>query len=799
MKVRGGAWVPVAGLCALVLLLFRGAVFSGGVFFQRDVQLMWYTQIETFVRAVAAGAWPVWNPFLAFGQPLWADANVQLGYPPTWLNLLVRPWTYYTVFVIAHFVAGAAGVHALGRRLGLSPVAAGVAGAVWATSGPIVSSAAMWNQLAGAAWLPWAVLAAEAALEDGGRLRTAAWGAALAAPVLAGSPEAALVAGLIGAALGVGRLRGGGRAAAPRVLATTGFALVVAVGLAAVQWLPSLEAARQSARATLSPAARTYWSVHPFLLSQVVVPWLVDAPALRPDRAALLSDSREPFFASIYLGLAASGLVLAAWAGAPRRRRAFWSLTMAAAVVMALGRHTPAYEVAMAVMPPLRALRYPAKAMALAALCWALLAGMGLDAWRSADADRRRFRVRVLLPLALLTVLAGASWVLIAAHPDRGAALLAPPAAGLSFADLLAPTRSRLMLATLAATAALVVGALGGRLAGRTRGMAVAACAVADLFLAHQTLNPTAPVTLYTHRPRTLDAASLEDGGRLYAYDYFFPGRSERYLGRPAPYVVARAPAGWPVRAAQALAMREYLFPPTPGPWGGEGSYDLDVPGLGSPHVASLAAELRALEGTAGHARLLQLGAVSHVIALHTAGFEGLAPVAEVEGLFPEPIRVFRVPGTLPRTYAVGRAQEAEGAEALRRMLGPGFEPGREIVLASADSFRASVTSAAASFIGSSRVAARQADRVRLEAELSSAGYVVLVDAWDPGWRAWVDGRPAEILRANLAFRAVAVPAGRHTIEMRYRPATLPWSIGITALTVVAALAAALTWMRETK
>jgi len=794
VKGRGRAWAPVAGLCALVLLLFRSAVFSGGVFFQRDVQLMWYTQIETFVRAVAAGAWPVWNPFLAYGQPLWADANVQLGYPPTWLNLLVRPWTYYTAFVVAHFAAGAAGVHALGRRLGLSPAAAGVAGAVWATSGPIVSSAPMWNQLAGAAWLPWAALAAEAALEDGGRLRTVAWGAALAAPVLAGSPEAALAAVLIGVALGVDRLRGEGRAAARRVLATTGFALVVALGLAAVQWLPSLEAARQSPRATLSPTARTYWSVHPLLLGQVVVPWLVDAPALRPDRAALLSDAREPFFASIYLGLAASGLVLAAWAGAPRRRRAFWSLAMAAAVIAALGRHTPAYDVAVAVMPPLRALRYPAKAMALAALAWALLAGMGLDAWRSADAGRRRFRVRVLLPLALLTVLAGASWVLIAADPDRwGAALLPPPAAGLSFADLLAPTRSRLMLATLAAAAALVVGALGGRLAGRTRGMAVAVCAVADLFLAHQTLNPTAPVALYTHRPRTLDAVS-ENDGRLYAYDYFFPGRSQRYLGRQAPYVVARAPAGWPVRAAQALAMREYLFPPTPGPWGGEGSYDLDVPGLGSPHVAGLAAELRALEGTPAHARLLQLGAVSHVIALHAAGFDGLAPVAEVEGLFPEPIRVFRVPGTLPRTYAVGRAHEAEGAEGLRRMLDPGFEPGREIVLSGAPA-----GGGPASFIGSSRVAARQADRVRLEAELSSAGYVVLVDAWDPGWRAWVDGRPAEVLRANVAFRAVAVPAGQHTIEMRYWPSTLPWGIGITALTVVAALAAALTSMRKAK
>jgi uncharacterized membrane protein YfhO len=114
-------------------------------------------------------------------------------------------------------------------------------------------------------------------------------------------------------------------------------------------------------------------------------------------------------------------------------------------------------------------------------------------------------------------------------------------------------------------------------------------------------------------------------------------------------------------------------------------------------------------------------------------------------------------------------------------LLDPGFDPAREIVLPSGPAAPAD-----GAFSATARLVAREADRVALEAELGGDGYVVLVDAWDPDWQARVDGRPAELLRANVAFRAVAVPAGRHGIEMRYRPATLPWGLGITGVAVLA-------------
>jgi uncharacterized membrane protein YfhO len=74
--------------------------------------------------------------------------------------------------------------------------------------------------------------------------------------------------------------------------------------------------------------------------------------------------------------------------------------------------------------------------------------------------------------------------------------------------------------------------------------------------------------------------------------------------------------------------------------------------------------------------------------------------------------------------------------------------------------------------------------------ETSAAGYLVLVEAYDPGWTASVDGEPVRVHRANYAFRAVAVPQGRHTVRLRYRPR--PVVLGSVASVVT--LAAAVVW-----
>jgi hypothetical protein len=59
---------------------------------------------------------------------------------------------------------------------------------------------------------------------------------------------------------------------------------------------------------------------------------------------------------------------------------------------------------------------------------------------------------------------------------------------------------------------------------------------------------------------------------------------------------------------------------------------------------------------------------------------------------------------------------------------------------------------------------------VEIEAVSPDGGWIVLLDPWQSWWFAEVDGEPAALERADVLFRAVEVPAGRHTVRFVFRP-----------------------------
>ncbi len=84
------------------------------------------------------------------------------------------------------------------------------------------------------------------------------------------------------------------------------------------------------------------------------------------------------------------------------------------------------------------------------------------------------------------------------------------------------------------------------------------------------------------------------------------------------------------------------------------------------------------------------------------------------------------------------------------------------------------------------------ATRVDIDIETAGGrGILVLADAWAPGWIASVDGKPTPVLKADVAFRAVAVPAGARHVRFEYRPAVARYGLPMAAFGLFLAIA----WM----
>ena len=60
-------------------------------------------------------------------------------------------------------------------------------------------------------------------------------------------------------------------------------------------------------------------------------------------------------------------------------------------------------------------------------------------------------------------------------------------------------------------------------------------------------------------------------------------------------------------------------------------------------------------------------------------------------------------------------------------------------------------------------------DQQLIRTHSTQPGFLVIADAFYPGWEATLDGAPRPIYPANVAFRAIAIPAGEHTVCLRYR------------------------------
>jgi len=136
----------------------------------------------------------------------------------------------------------------------------------------------------------------------------------------------------------------------------------------------------------------------------------------------------------------------------------------------------------------------------------------------------------------------------------------------------------------------------------------------------------------------------------------------------------------------------------------------------------------------------------------------GLRPAYQGSGT------VLEAPYWLPRATVVGEYRVVSPARAiLDSVASAAHDPARVTLLEKDPGLTLGPVTGAKASITRYRL-----NDVTVEVETPGPALLRLADLWYPDWVATVDGRPAEILKADYLLRAVAVPAGRHRVEFRF-------------------------------
>ncbi|MDX2038539.1 MAG: YfhO family protein [Isosphaeraceae bacterium] len=739
-----------------VVVFFRDAVGLVKAFFYFDITEINFPYRDFLARELRLGRFSRWFPGLYCGQPLYSESQAGYLHP---LTLLFFPWletwkAFNLSVVLSVWLTGA-GTYGWLRRTS-SPVAALTGAAIFGASGFVwahLIHTSMTNALVSVPFVIWGLEAAWA----GARKRGVALGAlALACQVFAGHLQDTL---LTGALVGVYALWRAGFASTRRArleaLAIPTLLVAFGVGLAAVQWIPSKELLDRSPRAEgLSWEQLTYGSWHPELLPTLVVREAHGTRARDTD----WMDGFYPYHEmNAYVGLVALMLAVIGGAGARDRRIAFWVFVAGFSLLLMLGRFTFLFDHLHRV-PILGSSRIPVRFHLWMSLAIAALAAAGVDRIIRLGSVRLRsaFGFATLLVVASIPLLYYA-YEPIWTEPKRwNTAYHAARFAWLGRELAIASIRTALVVGAAVVFLRLLVRARSEAIRSRLA-WALPILILIDLFGSHLDDAPTIDPSYWTSAPRVVEFL-----------------RSEPNLGRV--FGVADRSAGEPGYASEFVdfpASRETLGWSLAPVWGLRSSTG-ETPII--PRRMLLYTDNAAYPSGRFH-----IEGVTHVI--------NSGPVLSVIDRNPVRIgsaQVHRNPRALPRLRILGRPIHVADEDAAARALttrGADY-PNRIIVEDPARSLAPDASSS-----GSARFVVDDPEHQVIEAELDAPGYLFIADAFDPGWTAEVDGTPAPILPADVAFRAIFLTKGTHRVELRYRPRGFVLGLGISLGTLALVLA----------
>jgi hypothetical protein len=772
-----------AGLLLFVFTLIAvWDLVSGGIVVGKDTVTQYYPWYSYLGERLRSGDIPAWNPYQFSGAPFAADPLSGWTYLPAMILFTILPVSLAAGgYLFVHLLLAGLFTYALARVLCIN-----VAGALLASVAYEFNGFMYWRNLCCSpyasvmTWLPLAVLGAELAIRSSRWLDRGLWwgvGGLALSQVLAAWPGQGSYYALL--ALGSyvayrtllfppGNIRGI-RGRALGLLLHGGGVLLFGFGLAAAGILPRLE------YQTLSSLADGYANIE-----GVRAAW---GGWTSEDWKRLLVPSL------VYPGLTTLALALAAPLLARGRHAVPYFVVLVLCTLILAGREvTPLHSVLYDLLPGFEWIHPhgPARIKVILYLGFALLAGATLS--RLGERGRSA---------GILVAVPGLTSLLLITFGMSGGVQ------NLFSTDLGTTIPAASLLALVAANVCTVIYAvspLGRRMAAFLMVLVV----FVDLFAAG--------------RATIADYETADLGKELVKIDlarYYEPTRAAKFLRSESEDAPARYfgfgphPHGekrsfhynnWFAERDTTALLASNL---------GTSSGLQSIQGYNAVHIARYDEYIEALNGRSQgyhdtdvvpqglNSPLLDLLNVRYIIVPAVAQPEQ-SVLRELKDTHPtvysdDRVDVLENRDALPRAWIVHSAKRVAQTETLELLNSGEVNPRLTALLEHSPPDLSRPDDASAD---RALVKTYEADRISLRTSTGAPGLLMLSEAFYPAWKAYIDGRPVPLYVADHLLRAIPVPAGEHTVELRYESWTLRVGTAVSLLAglMLAALTLARIW-----
>jgi hypothetical protein len=766
--------IALATLTLIATLLFIDVVVGSHNFYMRDLTRYYYPTKQVLRRVVQDGEFPYWNRNFAAGQPIAANPEHEVFYPPTWLILLPDYDTGYRWHILIHIYIGLWGMYALLRSMRLRVLAAAFGALSFALGGLYMSYINLLPILFCVAWLPLTCLYVRKFMFTPNVRYFALASLFLGMQMLVGEPTSIAQTGFI---LGMYAMYRGWYAARdadlsvshaiPEMLTRVAFIGLISIAafcMGAAQMLSALDHVGDSARS------------RPFefsLVSTWSMPWAKFAELIYPNFLGHMAVDRitfywagglypgmsSPFIFNVYCGLLVTALAAAAIFVRPRGGR-FVLILAVFSFLLALGGNTPLlkflYHVGVA-----EAIRYPEKFVFIAGFAAIVFAAKMLHRLLDGDDAVREAAMGFVAAVALVAGVIALSTL----TPYYGKTFAHVwGLSGGSTQRMIEMSQKGWLIAFTSAAFLFALLWIFPRVKRPVWGALLAIYLIADVLPIARQVNPVMPSRFFLEKPAAL--AQLPEPRSEYrlfheidwyareevARKYFSTGAAVYWIVKNGLHPMV--PVGYDIQLAMERDYDKTALLPTIAFT--DAVWDIKRAGRVDwyrPAMAMSNAWYRAVHRPYEQERKRVNGRM-----------EKAQPVDFVEGEhYPRYYFADEMVSIRDKQDFVDKVVSARHRDRAAFVQGAAFVPARGVV----HSYKETANTAS------------------IDVESFGRGYLVMSVTPHKYWNVTIDGKKVEPRVTNLGFQGIEVPAGRHRVAMRYRNTRVVLGARISLVSVV--------------